>query len=444
MQSQFQDPQNAIRTRNHRQTRNRILRRLRSAIIATALLMATGPAIAAGADTAMLSLETAIDNALDANLDMISARNAVRSAAAGVRSANTSPNPIFSFGATSLTPGRQMIPGVSRAGDDVFRIDQPIELGGKRRARVAAARDELAAAASDVVDTRRQIRAAVTDAWFNLLAAEQRLALYDGIAQSYRQSQTLAERRLQAGAISTGDLARQRVEMLRAESDQSRAGSDRREAQLALALLIGREVEAPVLQSIGDGASMQNAMARSDPEDVAESRPDVRAADERLSASRNALQGARALRHPDISIGAQYEHDNNAAGNSVGVGFSIPLQIGNRYGGVIDSAGVDVAQAEAIAAKARTFAIAEIKTARRAADDASARRARFDEDLLPSARKAAATAEFAYGRGALALVDLLDARRTLQSVELAAIDARTDEAKARARRIAAETPEQPQ
>ena len=413
-------------------------------MIVVALMMATAPAMAAGADATKLSLETAIDNALNANLDIISSRNAVRSAAAGVRSADTSPNPVFSFGATSLTPGRQMMPGVSRAGDDVFRIDQPIEMGGKRRARVAAARDELAAAGSDVADTRRQVRAAVTDAWYDLVAAEKRLALYEGIAQSYRQSQTLAERRLQAGAISAGDLARQRVEMLRADSDRSRAGSDLREAQLLLAVLIGREQDAAALQSIGGGELALGDQAATGFETLVDMRPDVRAADKRVSAARNALIGARALRRPDISIGAQYEHDNNAAGDSVGVGFSVPLQIGNRYGGVIDSAGVDLAQAQANAAKIRAVATAEIETARRAADDATARRARFDDDLLPSARKAAATAEFAYGRGALALVDLLDARRTLQSVELAAIASRTDEAKARARRIAAETPEQTQ
>lgn len=423
---------------------SRRLAQFKAILVAAALLLSTAPALAAGIDPVLLRLETAIDNALDANLDIIAARNALRSAAAGVRSANTSPNPVFSFGATSLTPGRQMMPGVSQTGDDVFRIDQPIERGGKRRARVATARDALAAAGSDVVDTRRQVRAEVTDAWYNLVSAEKRLALYEGIAQSYRQSQTLAERRLQAGAISTGDLARQRVEMLRAESEQSRAMSERREAQLLLAVLISREVDAPVLQSVGSGILPIDVTAPTDPETLADRRPDVRAADARVSAARNALTGARALRHPDISIGAQYEHDNNAAGNSVGVGFSVPLQIGNRYGGVIDSAGVDLAQAEANAAKVRNVAIAEIVTARRAAADASARRVRVDDDLLPSARKAATTAEFAYGRGALALVDLLDARRTLQAVELAAIDARTDEARARSRLIAAETTEDPQ
>ncbi|MBC7522448.1 MAG: TolC family protein [Sandarakinorhabdus sp.] len=400
------------------------------------------PAVSAVAEPVPVSLDAAIDAGLSANIDMVSARNAVRSAAAGVRSADTFPNPLLSLGATSLTPGRHLPPGTSPSGDKIVRIDQLIELGGKRRARVASARDALSAADSDVIDTQRQVRAAVTNGWFDLMAAEKRLDLYASIARSYGASQTIAERRLQAGAISAGDLARPRTEMLRAQSDAARAGIDRREAQLALAVLIGRETDAAALQTIGDGKLPATAMAATDAESIAERRPDVRAADARLSAARNALTGARALRHPDISVGAQYENDQNGVGSSVGLGLAIPLQIGNRYGGAIGAAGTDVAQAEANAAKVRAVAIAEIRTARRSADDASARRARYDDDLLPSARKAAASAEFAYARGALALLDLLDARRTLQAIELAAIDARTDEAKALARRIAAETPEE--
>lgn len=419
-----------------------IRRRLRIVIAVAALAMVSAPALAVGINPAMISLETAIDDALDANLEVVSARNAVRSAAAGVRTADTFLNPVFSIGSTAIRPGRFGDQGFSRTGDDVIRIDQPIERGGKRRARVAAARDALAAAGGDVADTKRQVRATVTGAWFDLMAQEQRLNLYSKIADSYRDGMVLADRRLAAGAISAGDLARQRVEMLRAQSDQSRAMSDRREAQLALAVLIGREADAAALETVGSWRAAPAVSTLSDPEAVADSRADVRAADLRVSEARHALDGARALRHPDITVGAQYEYDANGTGSSVGLGVAIPLQIGNRYGGVIDAAGVDLGQAEANAAKVRAVAIAEIRTARQAATDASARRARYDDDLLPSARKAAGTAEFAYARGGLALLDLLDARRILQAVELGAIDAHADEAKALARRAAAETPEE--
>lgn len=423
-------------------------------LLAAALLAMPGPALAAPAplaapaaatlakaDALPLTLEAAIDAALNDNIDMVTARNAAQTAAAGVKSADTFPNPIVSIGANQLAPGGWGQTGYNTAGDDIVRIDQPIERGGKRRARVATARDALAAAGSDIADTGRRIRADVAAAWFDLLASERRLALYEGIADSYRQSAVLAERRLAAGAISVGDLARQRVESLRAESDRSRAASDLRSAQLALAILIGREAEAPRLTTLGGWDAAGTPALVRDAEALVDRRPDVIAAEQRVSEARHGLDAAHALRHPDISIGAQYEYNANGPGG-VGLGIAFPLQIGNRYTGEIEAAGVALAEAEAQAAKVRSVALAEIGNARRAAEDAGSRRALYDEQLLPQARKAATTAEFAFDRGALALVDLLDARRTLQSVELAAIDAHADEAKALARLAAAETLEE--
>jgi len=56
--------------------------------------------------------------------------------------------------------------------------------------------------------------------------------------------------------------------------------------------------------------------------------------------------------------------------------------------------------------------------------------------VLPVARDVAQRSEFAYSRGATSVLDLLDARRSLKSVELDAMQARADAAKAWARRAA--------
>lgn len=52
--------------------------------------------------------------------------------------------------------------------------------------------------------------------------------------------------------------------------------------------------------------------------------------------------------------------------------------------------------------------------------------------MLADAERVAKAAEFAYTRGALGLMDLLDARRTWRQVQLEAAQARADYAKARA------------
>ena len=49
---------------------------------------------------------------------------------------------------------------------------------------------------------------------------------------------------------------------------------------------------------------------------------------------------------------------------------------------------------------------------------------------MPSAKKVAEMAELAYSKGAMSLTELIDARRTLRSVLIEALSARTDHAKA--------------
>ena len=57
------------------------------------------------------------------------------------------------------------------------------------------------------------------------------------------------------------------------------------------------------------------------------------------------------------------------------------------------------------------------------------RLARVLGDILPSAEQAASMAEFAYGKGAISVLDLIDARRSLRQARTEAAHIRADFAK---------------
>ena len=57
---------------------------------------------------------------------------------------------------------------------------------------------------------------------------------------------------------------------------------------------------------------------------------------------------------------------------------------------------------------------------------------RFQSELLPAARLSAEAAEYAFKHGALAVMDVLDARRIYRAIEMDAINAQSDLAKAQA------------
>ena len=75
------------------------------------------------------------------------------------------------------------------------------------------------------------------------------------------------------------------------------------------------------------------------------------------------------------------------------------------------------------------MARSDIAKARSDVDAAAERLARYRDSMLAAAKKSADSAEFAYKNGAIGVMDLLDARRTLRAIQLDAAAAQADYAK---------------
>lgn len=400
------------------------------------------PALARSAsESELLSLDAALAAAASDNIDLLRARLALKTAQANLRAADTAPNPNLNLNAVQIRPSQIGVLPVAQLVDTIVSVNLPLERGGKRRARVGQARALIEAAQGDLSSARRDMREAVFDAYYDLKAAEQRAQLLDAIALSYAHSQRLAKAQVRAGALSGGDLATQTVEASRAATDAEQARIDLRAVRLGLATLIGRDTTADQLATNADWPDGQVASGGTPAELLALQRPDVLAAQARLDAARRNLDGAHALRHPDVTVSVQYERspDPLGVGNSVGLGLSVPLPIRNAYHGEVDAASTALTQAEAEVRKATARATADITIARQTLEQATRLRDVIELEQLPAARKAASVAEFAYSHGASSLLDLLNARRSLRAVELGAIDARAAQAHAIARLAAAET-----
>jgi cobalt-zinc-cadmium efflux system outer membrane protein len=82
--------------------------------------------------------------------------------------------------------------------------------------------------------------------------------------------------------------------------------------------------------------------------------------------------------------------------------------------------------------RARAIAESEISTAWSTLSSAAERVRRNRDQLLLAAEKAANAAEFAYKNGAVGIMDVLDARRTLRATRLDALAAQVEFSKASA------------
>lgn len=358
------------------------------------------------------------------------ARAAVLGAEADVAIAGQVPNPQISINALSISPQEGFGNGGVRDKrmDSILRFEQLIERGNKRALRGQAAQARLNASRSDFEDAQRQQRQALRLAYYDLMLTQEKQLLAADSAQLYGSSLVASELRLKVGDISKTDLARLRIEQQRADNDARQATAERERAQVALAYLIGKAAEA---RSLVATDPWQKAEALVDKTLDLGLRPDVRAARARVDAAEHARELAQSLKKRDVTVGVQLEHNQqNHPTNSFGLGLSMPLFVHHEYEGEIARAEAELQMARELLAQTETQAQGDVDQARADLLVALDRRKRLESGLLGDAAQVAKAAEFAYVKGAMGLIDLLDARRTWRQIQLEAAQARADHARA--------------
>ena len=351
-------------------------------------------------------------------------------AAAEVRSAGQMPNPEVSLNTLSISPWSGYGGGgwKDKKMDTQLRLDQLIERGGKRELRVKGAEARLDAARFDVDDAARQQLGVLHYAYYNLRLAQEKLLLARETAVLYGRSADAGKLRQKAGDMAPVDLTRLQIDQARADSDARQAQTELEQAQLALAYLIGQESQATQLVAADNWPALE---ARALSELPLEQRPDLEAARRRMMAAEADRDLARAQKKRNVTIGVQYEHNmQNAPTNSYGFGVSVPLFIWHEYEGEIAKAEADFNVARLQYEQLQAQAFGQVGQARNALLSARDRQKRLEGGLLLDAERVAKAAEFAYAKGAMGLMDLLDARRTLRQIQIEAASARADYAKA--------------
>jgi cobalt-zinc-cadmium efflux system outer membrane protein len=412
---------------------------LRSRVILAALLAACGGMAYAqpAPDLRALTLPAAEGLMASQNRDLTMARRAFEQASADVKVAAQPPNPQLTVGVGSYNPHLGVGGGDlrSKTVDSSVRIDQLIERGNKLGLRVDTAKRLEAAAGEDLNDAGRQQLLAVRGAYYDLLAAQEKLAAAEETAQLFGRTMDAAQLRQKAGDLAGSDVARVRVDALRAQNDARAAQADLARARLALAYLIGADARATEIRAVTPWPARQLPDA-AQADELVNRRPDVRAAQARVEAADKNRELAQAQRTRDVSIGAQYDHypvsqtNTLGTGNSFGISISVPLFVRNNSEGTIARAQADWYAARDNVDRVKAQALSDVLRARGDLENALERLERFERDVLPAAQKSADAAEFAFKNGAMSVMDLLDARRTLKAVQTDAANARADYAKA--------------
>jgi len=364
------------------------------------------------------------------NRELQLAKAAVSGAEADVLTADRLPNPQVSLNLTQISPwsGYGSGPWKDKKMDNVLRLDQLIERGGKRDLRVKGASALLDASRHDLDDTGRLMLLNLQQTYYDLRLAQDKRRLAGETAATYDKALETGRLRLKAGDISQVELSRMQIDKSRADNDARQTQAELEQAQVALAYLVGRESDAALLVADDNWPSVgDQQLKRGD----LEQRPDVAAARLRVAAAEAARDLAKAQKTRDVTFGLQYEHNmQSEPTNSYGFGVSVPLFIWHEYEGEIGRAEADLTAARLLYERTLAQATGSSDQASSALRSAEERLRRLETGLLADAERVARAAELAYSRGAMNLMDLLDARRTQRQVQIEAATARADYAKA--------------
>lgn len=313
----------------------------------------------------------------------------------------------------------------------------PLELGGKRSARLAVANAQIGRAALDAAVAQAELRLRVTQAFNAAAAAQRRSAVAREQVTIARDTLRAAKMRVAAGRASP--LEEQRADVARIAAEGSAEEADRTFA-VALAnlgRLIDRNVSA-VDEGWFDRLGVEPAK-RFDAGDTlaaAAARADLSTADAQVRL-------ARSQRVPDVTVSAGARRLAATNDTAAVVSLSVPLPLFNNGRAGVSLAAAQRDQAEAARRVAMLDASQAIAAAEADVANAATRARNTAGPSLAAAQEAARIARIGYREGKFGQLDLLEAERTLAETRMTAIDALAayHDAQARLERLTTPVPE---
>jgi len=358
-------------------------------------------------------------------------------AEAGRRVARLRPNPSVSVD-TENALGTGPYRGFAES-DTTIAFAMPVELGGKRSARVAAADARSRRAEVDLAIAEADLRFDVTRAYVAVIAAERRTAVAEAQLAVTAENLRIARDRVMVGANSPLDEQRAALEQLRAEGDADLARRSAAAARTALRLYAGDGALAPLDGAWFDRAT-PTAYGPAAPVD-ARATLALAAAAADTEAAEAEVRLARSQRVPDLTLTAGTRRIEASNDQAMVFGVSLPLPLFSNGKAAVTLAARERDRSEALERLAlfeAERAIAEAEADR----DRAATLVRASAPSLAAAEEAARIARLGYAEGKFDQIVLLDAERSLLDTRRAAIDARTSyhDAMARLDRLAAPMP----
>ena len=346
-----------------------------------------------------------------------------------IRRADTLPTVGLGVSGNRATEGEDRIRTTYSAGLAVSAFE--LDLFGRVRNLSEAALAQFLATEEARKATHISLVASVANAYLQLLADEELLALTQKTLDARLESLKLVQLKYDNGVVSKLDLQQSLSLVDSARVTLAQQQRLRAQDTNLLTLLVGQAIPETLAPGATLAETMLGELPSGLPSDLLAVRPDIRAAEQQLIAANANIGAARANFFPRISLtGSAGSVSSELSGlfksGSFGWSFApqmvLPIFDYGRNSATLGSA--KAGRAIAVAQYEKS-----IQTAFREVADGLAGQATFSEQLRAQRAVAAAEAErfnlsdLRYRNGAASYLDLLDAQRSLFAAQQAAVQA---------------------
>jgi NodT family efflux transporter outer membrane factor (OMF) lipoprotein len=228
-------------------------------------------------------------------------------------------------------------------GDFILPVDMnyEIDLWGRIRRGVTAAREQAQASAADLETARLTLHAELATDYFGLRSADEQEKILDDTIGAYQNALQLTQQRFNGGLALQSDVTQAESQLEQARVQRSDVEVQRAQLEHAIAVLVGKP---PAKLSIPPSPiNVQSPQVPIIPgllpSELLERRPDIAADERRMAAANEQIGIAKAAYYPSLSLSAVVGMEGTSALNwftwpsrfwAVGPAFSETLFDGGR------------------------------------------------------------------------------------------------------------------
>jgi cobalt-zinc-cadmium efflux system outer membrane protein len=367
-----------------------------------------------------IDLDQAIHLALTHNHNLKATETLVEQSRAQEITAALRPNPVFTTDSLILpifTPGAFTSHYFNSNSEVDVGVAYTIERGHKRQARARAAHDQTIVQRSLVGDSARGLTFNVAQQFISVLLAKATLSFALQDLESFENTVNISTEQYKAGDISEGDYLKIKLQLLQFQTDVSSARVALVQAKAGLRQLLGYDAVPAHYDVTGNLEFVPLQLNLQDLEVRAlQTRPDLIAAQQGVTAAQSQYQLARANGKRDLTL--QTEYTRYAAVNNASFLGNIEIPIFDRNQGEIARTHYAISQAQEVERADSDMVMTDVRNAYESFKTNAEVAQLYQSGYLKQAKDSLEISRYAYRRGAASLLDFLDAERSYRAIEL--------------------------